>query len=312
MKTKAWTGLCIPLLLAACFDQSGDRGLLPKVPEGAQAVSLTGEPLYGATPTIGVIARLREAEKAYKADPKNAENILWFGRRTAYAGDYRGAIRIFRNGIRDFPDDARFLRHRGHRYISIRDFNRAVRDLKTAARLIQDREDRIEPDGMPNAKNIPVSSLHTNIWYHLGLAHYLRNDLEDALKAYRAGLAASSNDDMRVAFTHWLYMTLRRLGRDAEADAALEPVREEMDVIENAAYLSLCLFYKGVLTRDDLTGAEESAVMNDAVAYGMGARHLADGEREKARAVFEEILAGRSWASFGYIAAEADWVREFE
>ena len=37
--------------------------------------------------------------------------------------------------------------------------------------MIAGKEDSIEPDGMPNPQNIPVSSLHTNIWYHLGLAY---------------------------------------------------------------------------------------------------------------------------------------------
>ena len=61
-------------------------------------------------------------------------------------------------------------RHRGHRYVSIREFDRAIADLEYAATLIEGTEDEIEPDGMPNAMNIPVSSLHSNIWYHLGLA----------------------------------------------------------------------------------------------------------------------------------------------
>lgn len=311
-RSAALTGLAVLLLAgAACFDGSGDRGLLSEVPEGAQAVSLLGEPLYSTTPTISTIAKLRDAEKTYKAEPGNADHIIWYGRRTAYAGDFRGAIRIFREGIRAFSKDARFYRHRGHRYISIREFKRAARDLEKAAGLIKGQQDRIEPDGLPNARNTPVSTLHTNIWYHLGLAHYLKNDLEDALAAYRSGIAASTNDDMLVATSHWLVMTLRRLGREDELADALEPIREKMDVIENGVYHRLCLFYKGLLSPEELTGADDSAIMNDAAAYGLGSWHLSRGRREEARRIFEDILKGRVWASFGYIAAEADLAREF-
>jgi hypothetical protein len=114
---------------------------------------------------------------------------------------------------------------------------------------------------------------------------------------------------MRVAFTHWLYMTLRLLGREDEAAEALGPIHPEMTVIENAAYLKLCLFYKGELILEDLTDPELSSIMNDTVAYGVGCRHFYGGDKEKAKDVFKEILGRDSWASFGYIAAEADYVR---
>ncbi len=64
----------------------------------------------------------------------------------------------------------------------IREFDRAIQDFEKAATLIEGTEDKIEPDGLPNAQNIPVSTLHTNIWYHLGLAYYLQHDLENALR----------------------------------------------------------------------------------------------------------------------------------
>jgi tetratricopeptide (TPR) repeat protein len=289
--------------------QASDMDILPEVPEGAQAVSLTGEPLFAGDSSEAALANLEEARKAYEADPASADNLIWFGRRTAYTGDYREAIRIYSEGIGAFPDDARIYRHRGHRYISIRQFDRAIQDFERAAALIEGKEDEVEPDGMPNARNIPVSSLHTNIWYHLGLAYYLKHDLENALRVYRKGIEASTNDDMLIATTHWLYMTLRLMGRDDEAAAALEPVHAEMNIIENMAYHRLCLLYKGELALEDLTG-EDSSIMNDAVAYGVGNWHFYNGKEEEARTVWEKIIEKGGWSSFGYIAAEADLAKE--
>lgn len=286
--------------------------ILSPVPAGAQAVSLLGEPLFSSEPRESVLEKYAAAKAAYEAQPEDADKLIWFGRWTAYKGDYREAIRIYTLGIRKFPEDARFYRHRGHRYISIRDFDRAVQDFEKAAALIEGTEDQVEPDGMPNAQNIPVSSLHSNIWYHLGLAYYLKHDWENALRVYLRGLEGSQNDDKIVSTTHWLYMTLRLLGRDENAQQALEPIKKEMNIIENMAYHQLCLFYKDELTEADITSEYFTDIMNDAVAYGVANYHMYNGDRIKAKEILEKILAGKSWASFGYIAAEADYHREFQ
>ena len=230
---ETWMILMVFLIVfMACKDESGDTDIPPEVPvsgdldilsevpEGAQAVSLRGESLFSRDPSEDALAKLEEARKAYEADSESADNLIWYGRRMAYTGDYREAIRIYTEGIRKFPDDARIYRHRGHRYISIREFDRSIEDYEKAATLIEGTEDQIEPDGMPNAQNIPVSSLHTNIWYHLALAYYLNHDLENALRVNRKGIEASTNDDMFVATMHWLYMTLRLMEMDDEAERA--------------------------------------------------------------------------------------------
>ena len=276
-----------------------------------QAISLLGDELYSSDPPASALEKYGEAKENYERETGNADALIWYGRRTAYLGKYREAIDIYSKGIEQFPDDARLYRHRGHRYISVRELDKAIEDFEKAASLIAGKEDEIEPDGMPNALNIPVSSLHTNIWYHLGLAYYLKNDLENALRVYREGIKASQNDDMLVATTHWLYMTLRLLGRQDEAQKALTPIQAEMNVIENQVYHRLCLFYKGALPLENLADPESSSVMNDALAYGIGNWYFYNGEKDKAKKVFQKILGGESWASFGYIAAESDFARKF-
>jgi tetratricopeptide (TPR) repeat protein len=293
-------------VVSACGHGGRDSAILPPAPVGAQALALTGRPLASADPAPEVRAKYEAARRAAEAAPDDADKLIWHGRWAAYAGDYREAIRIFTRGIKRFPGDARFLRHRGHRYISIRAFDRAVRDLEKAAALVEGKPDEIEPDGNPNPRGIPVSTLHSNIDYHLGLAHYLSRDLEKALAVYRRAMAAAPNDDMRVATAHWLYMTLRRLGRTDEAKAALGPIRPDMDIIENAVYHRLCLFYKGGLGEEAVAGPAGEATTNDAAAYGLGNWLLNNGDVAGAQTVFRRILEGQSWASFGYIAAEAE------
>src|SRR6185369_7633408 len=80
--------------------------------------------------------RLAEARKNAEADP-GADNLIWLGRRTAYLGHYKAAIQIFTQGAEKFPDDARFLRHRGHRLVTLRCFDLAIADLNHATKLIK-------------------------------------------------------------------------------------------------------------------------------------------------------------------------------
>lgn len=306
-----WIIIVGAVVLAVCSRTPGDSAILPPVPKGAQAVSLAGKPLVPAEPSPEIRRKYEAARKAAAAAPESADALVWQGRWAAYAGDYREAIRIFTRGTERFPSDARFYRHRGHRYISIREFDRAVRDLEKAASLIKGKPDEIEPDGAPNPRGIPVSTLHSNIYYHLGLAYFLGNDLEKALVVCRKGFDTAPNDDMRVAAAHWLYMTLRLLGRGDEAQQALEPVRADMEVIENGVYHRLLLFYKGELVADAVAAEDEAATTNDAAAFGLANWRFYNGNRDEARKILASILKGEGWASFGFIAAEAAWARDF-
>ena len=229
----------------------------------------------------------------------------WFAK---YLGDYKRAIEIYTEGINKFPEDARFYRHRGHRYISTRQLDNAITDFKKATELIQGTEDKIEPDGIPNRLNQPVSSLHTNIWYHLGLVYYLKDDLQNALAAFNECLSASKNDDMQVATRHWLYMILRRLQLPDEAVTILEPIHKDMTIIENTGYHNLLLFYKGEITEEDVTG-NGTLGASEAVLYGIANWYAYTGDNDKAKTMFNQIVDNGNWSGFGYLAAEADLSR---
>lgn len=276
-----------------------------------EAWSLTGAPLHA--PMIPddarevLEAKLAAAQERYARDSTDADALIWLGRRHAYLGHYRTAIDVFTRGIALHPEDARMYRHRGHRYITLRRFDDAIRDLERAAALTEGRPDEVEPDGAPNRYDIPVSTLQTNIWYHLALAHYLKHDFTRAEPAWRRALALSTNDDMRVASADWLYMTLRRLGRNAEAQDVLAGITPEMRILENDAYHRRLLMYKGLGSEDELLAADtDDAVQIATYGYGVGNWHLYNGREEKAREVFRRILTGANWAAFGFIAAEAE------
>lgn len=254
-------------------------------------------------------AKLADAREAYEKSPTNADAIVWLGRRTAYLGEYKEAIRIFGEGIKKHAGDARFYRHRGHRYVTIRCFDDAIRDFETAAKLIKGKPDEIEPDGLPNAQNIPTSTLQSNIWYHLGLAYYLKGDFKQAAKAYAEGMKVSKNGDMLAATTHWYYMTLKRMEKQRDAERLLEAIIGDFEVIENEDYLKLLRLYRGEVGAGLILaemGDKADTLGNASLGYGLGNWFLYNRDSVRAMDIFRRITAGNQWASFGYIAAEAE------
>lgn len=280
------------------------------LPDGFQAISLLGETLTSGAPSPATLAKLQSAKQAYERDPDNVDNIVWYGRRMGYTGDYRQAIAIFSEGVDSHPGEPRFYLHRGHRLISIREYEAAVRDFEEALSLVQGRDDIVEQDGIPNAMNKPVSSLHSNIRYHLGLAYYLLGRLDEAANIYQAEVDVAANDDTLAAATHWYYMTLRLLGREDDARRLLEPINSDMEVIEAQIYLDLCLLYNGEMSVEDIVGGGVAdGQVGAGTLYGIANWYAYNGNLEKAEEHLRQIVAGDGWSSFGFIAAEADLAR---
>jgi len=284
----------------------------PLAAQGFEAISLLGDtlrpaPLPDAT-RVTYEARLDSARRAVAANPADPEALIWLGRRTAYLGRYRDAIEIFSRGVARWPDDARFYRHRGHRYLTLRRFQDAARDFERAARLVRGQPDVVEPDGLPNARGIPTSTLQFNIYYHLGLAHYLLGNYRQAREAYERCLGVSLNHDAQVATRYWSYLTLRRLGRANEARELIDGVTADIDIIENRSYHRLLLVFKGDLPPDSVMFVDQGTD-GATIGYGLAAWMAAQGNREQSEYFLRRARAGNQWAAFGYIAAETDLAR---
>ncbi len=315
-KTRA-ARVALLLILAALPSACSAPGASPAKAGTPEAISLLGEPLYPMSMTDEQRsereAQLATAREQLADDPNNEQAIIWVGRRLAYLGRYRDAVAIYSEGLARHPNSAHLLRHRGHRHITLRRFDDAVTDLTRASWLRDGLPDEIEPDGQPNDAGIPTSSLHANIYYHLGLAHYLNGDFEEALRAYRTciGHAAVSND-MTVATAHWLYMTMRRMGFDEQAATLLELFSADTEIVENFAYLDLLLMYKGELTPEQvLADVEPGSIEFSSRAYGVANWYRQDGDwTTQAEELFDAIVDGEAWPAFGYLAAEAELARE--
>ena len=286
---------------------------LPAQTGKPEAMSLAGKPLMvpATIPNKQKLdADLAQAENAFAANPSDAEALIWVGRRLGYLWRYNDAIAMFTRGIELHPDNAKFYRHRGHRYLSLRQFAKAQADFEKAAQLIKGQKDEIEPDGAPNPAGQPRSTLQFNIWYHLGLAYYLQGNYAVAYDAYVECMKVSNNDDSVTATSDWMWMTLMRMNRKAEAAKVLERITPKMDILENGSYHRRLLMYKGLEKPEALL---DTAVADDTTVatqgYGVGNYYFVTGNMAKAREVFQKVTSGGGWNAFGYIAAEADLQR---
>ncbi len=260
---------------------------------GPEIVSKLGVRHFAQPDEKGEIAT---AQAKLAENPKNIDLIIALGRAQANVWRYNDAIETYTRGIKLAPEDWRFYRHRGHRYISVRQFDKAVKDLTRAAKL--------------NDKDFDV-------WYHLALAYYLKGQFGKAAEAYERcrqvaeADTSDKHDDSVIAVSDWLYMTYRRTGNNAEAAKVLGRITPDMKVKENKSYFDRLLFYKGLKKEDELVNIENATDLEIAtVGYGLGNWHLYNGNRAKAEEFFHRIVSGKYWPAFGFIAAEAELAGE--
>jgi tetratricopeptide (TPR) repeat protein len=295
------------LALALALALAGCRTL----PVGAECWSLDGRALVSPPPSAAVsgqlAADLAAAELAHQEQPGDRDAAIWLARRLGYLGRYRDAVAVLTEALALHPGDPFLLRHRGHRWLTLREFARARADLLAAADACRTTPDETEPDGQPTPGRPPHSSLHYNVHYHLGLACFLLGDWRQAEHAWLRCLAVADDDESRVAVTHWLWCARMRTGDAAGAAAVLAPIHERMDVVENVAYLNLCLLYAGRRTRAEIAPREGSS--GSALAFGLAHHDLVHGNRDEALLALFALAQSPGWSAFGVIAAEAELAR---
>jgi len=277
----------------------------PKVPDSEQylppdieAISLLGKPLSAPQLAPDVQKKreedLAQAQREYDANRDSADAAMLLADRLAALGRYREAIGVATEAIQRHPDNPALYRLRGHRHINVRRFHEAVSDLGKAELLERGKRDELE---------------RHQILYHLGLAHYLLGDYDRALSAYQRCLAVAKNPDRLVSTSNWMYMTLRRLGRVKEAEKLLEPISVDLDVVENVAYHKLLLMYEGDIAPEELVRQDPNTADGATILYGIGNWSFVNGQPERADPLWQKLLEGTQWFTFGYIAAEAEIAR---
>lgn len=259
-----------------------------------EVTSLLGRKLYAQPDDAAVVA----AHKKLAADPKNASLVLALSQAQAGRRQYREAVATCTRGIAFAPKNADLYIERGHRELGLREFRAAERDLARAASLDPKKLDA---------------------FYHLGLAHYFQGQYAAAADSFRKALALAKNNDSVIDCSNWLYVSLRRAGKPAEAAEALKRITPEMKNTEPHLlfYLRLERFYQGALSEQAVLPPKpanpndvEAELAFDTVTYGVGNWHLYNNhDTKRAAALFKQVVAGNAWNAWGFVGSETDLVR---
>lgn len=236
---------------------------------------------YRAEADTGPIAR---AQAALASDPRNVDKILALGAAQSGARQFREAIETYTRGLAIAPDNALLLRWRGHRYLSVREFDKAMADLTRGA---------------------SIDSTIYGIWYHLGIVKFVRGDFGGAADAFRRALPHAPDPGELAGSTDWLWMSLARAGRGAEAKAHLD--RRTDSLKTNVAYAQRLRLYRGEITPEQvITPADTADVQAATLAFGLGNWYLVKGDTATARTWFERSVRSGGWPGFGFIVSEVE------
>lgn len=259
-----------------------------------------------------------------------------------YLNKHAEAVALLSEALELEPGDPRLLRFRGHRRISVKDYAGAIDDLRAAAEQLDGVEDEYEmyqpevekdvislilgqpadvrPQHLtdtaaaadPDALGRYNTTLHTSVWYHLGVAQYLAGDLEGCLPSFRAAERSSRHQEGLVASQDWQYMALRRLGRTAEADEVLDRFRriELADEPHLVGYEGRMRLYTGQITPEQLWAmCDHDSLKTVTQGYGLGNWHYYNGDVAKAREIFDGVLKTGVTHAFAYLAVTSEYAR---
>ena len=227
---------------------------------------------------------VKNARTALEANPRNIARIIDLGVAQSGARQFREAIATFTRGLEIEPNNALLLRWRGHRYLSVREFDRAFADLTRGA---------------------AIDGTIYGIWYHLGIVQYLRGNFADAAASFAKAQPIAPDAGELAGSTDWLWMSLSRAGRGAEAKAMLDR-RPDSKPVTNA-YTRRLQLYRGEIGPDAVvTPADTDDVQVATLAYGLGNWYLLRGDSAQARRWFERSIQSGGWPGFGFIVSEVE------
>jgi tetratricopeptide (TPR) repeat protein len=263
-------------------------------PRGAlELTSGLGRRLYSLPDDESVTA----ARKNLAADPKNVERVLQLSKAEAVRRQYKEAVATSTEGLAFAPKNADLYLERGHRELGLREFKAAMNDLEQATQLAPEMLDA---------------------YYHLGLAHYFLSEFDEAAASFDKARALAKNNDSLIDCSNWLYVSLRRAGKEQEAAQVLTRITPEVKNTEPHLYFYLRLlhFYQGQLTAEAVlppppTGPEdlEGELAFDTVGYGVGNWHLYHHNPSEAVRLFRNVVKGEAWNSWGFIGSEMELIR---
>ena len=253
------------------------------LPLGAQTVQYRSPAgvEYRSLPDTGPVAR---AQAALSADPRNIQRYLDLGAAQAGARQMREAIETYTRALEIAPDNAMLYRWRGHRHLSVREFDKARADLM---------------------RGIMLGSGDYGLLYHLGIVHFARGEFAQAAQYFQRSILNPPNAGELAGSTDWLWMSYMRAGMTDSARALLARRPDSLPIAN--AYAARLRLYRGEIGPDQvMTPADTADVQVATLSYGVGNWYLVRGDTAKALEWFDRSLRSGGWPGFGFIISEVE------
>jgi tetratricopeptide (TPR) repeat protein len=289
---KRWhsIGLFMAFLFPAACGLTAHLSSQTVVHGTLELTSGLGRKLYALPDDKGIF----DARKSLSADPTNVSLVLQLAHAQAARRQYIEAVATATAGLAFAPDNADLYLERGHRELGLREFKAAMKDLEQATRIAPQMLDA---------------------HYHLGLSHYFLGEFVVAAASFDRARSLAKNDDSLIDCSNWLYVSLRRAGKENQAQEVLTRITPEVKNTEPHLYFYLRLlhFYQGKLSAEAVLPPPPSGPTDiegelsfNTVSYGVGNWRFYHHDNSGALESFRNVVKGEAWNSWGFIGSEQE------
>ena len=230
--------------------------------------------------SLTVNENIDRIEKAVTAELANRENYL------AAIEDYSALLVLE-------PFNPLLYRNRGHRYLSISQFQKAAADLEMGTRL--------DPGYWKN-------------WNYLGMIYYFLGQFERAITYYERAMAVTGVHSVYyVAMVNWKYLCLCHLGKKDtdEAKALIAQITPETTpAIDN--YKQLILMNNGTISAQEIEDKLPDFDDIDFSTYscGLAMHYYFHGQERRGKEMLAKTLeTAKAWYALGYMGCQAENAR---
>jgi tetratricopeptide (TPR) repeat protein len=289
-KKRRFMGHFMAFFFLAASGLTAHLSSQPAVQGALELTTGVGRKLYALPDDQSVT----EARRSLAADPRNVSLVLQLAHAQAARRQYREAVATATAGLAFAPNNADLYMERGHRELGLREFKPAMKDLEQAAQFAPQMLDA---------------------HYHLGLAHYFLGEFDAAAASFELARSLAKNDDSLIDCSNWLYVSLRRAGKERQAEQVLARITPEVKNTESHLYFYLRLlhFYQGKLTAEAVLPPPpagpsdlEGELAFNTVTYGVGNWRVYHHDRSGAIDLFKNVVKGEAWNSWGFIGSEQE------
>jgi tetratricopeptide (TPR) repeat protein len=303
-----FTLFLLVFLISCAKEKKSEMENTSQVPE---CISYLGRPLFAKIADSTALAKSDSAIAAIRSKSSLTEDdYIDIGSKLIAVNKFNSTVDVLTEGLAQYPNSFKLLRQRGHRYLNLRQPEKAIDDLEKAEALIRSQPEVWEND----ATGKPTSTVQHQIWYHIGVYHFLKRNYTQCVDAFEKSLATAHGNKSIAGSSDWLYNAYQRANaadKSVKIEAVLKPYSLEYDIDDKEyPYFKRLLLYKGLITPAQIIDAnkpvDKMILAEVTKLYGLANWYAYQGKQNKADSLYRIIIQSNEWPGFAISAAEKD------